>query len=219
MALEDLTGDKYIDALVSANPVGTTDSIATVDNHIRGIKNVLKKTFPNLTGPVTVTASELNESYKSIPAGTKATFAQAAAPSGWTQDTFPNDKMLRVVSTAGGTTGGAWGISGFVLAGSILTQDQLPSHSHTVTTSTDGSHTHTFPLFTAFDGFSTGFSMGFFMVFNSSATATNVTTQNGSHVHTYTTSNIGNGQAHGHTLTFDGAWRPSYLDTIICIRA
>ena len=215
MALEDLTGDKYIDALVSANPVGSSDSIATVDNHMRGIKNVLKKTFPNLTGPVTATASELNGSYKSIPSGTKATFAQAAAPSGWTQDTFPNDKMLRVVSTAGGTTGGAWGISGFVLANSILTHAQFPSHSHTVTTSTDCSHTHTFPIFTAV----AGSSIGFRMAFNSSATATNVTTQNGSHVHTYTTSNIGNGQAHGHTLTFDGAWPPSYLDIIVCIRA
>src|SRR4030067_2151006 len=141
MALEDLTGDKYIDALVSTNPVGTTDSIATVDNHIRGMKNVLKKTFPNLTGPVTATASELNESYKSIPSGTKATFAQAAAPSGWTQDTFPNDKMLRVVSTAGGTTGGAWGISGFFFCGFFFNPDALTFTSHTVTTSTDGSHT------------------------------------------------------------------------------
>ena len=132
MPLEDLTGDKYIDALVSDNPVGTTDTLSTVDEHLRGIKNVLKKTFPNLTGPVTATASELNGSYKSIPSGTKATFAQAAAPSGWTQDTFPNDKMLRVVSTAGGTTGGACGLFCFFFACSFFNQDQFSSPSPTV---------------------------------------------------------------------------------------
>lgn len=61
MALEDLTGDKYIDALDSANPVGTTDFVASVDDHMRGVKNVLKKTFPNLNGAVTASPAELNK--------------------------------------------------------------------------------------------------------------------------------------------------------------
>ena len=44
MALEDLTGSgKYIDDLVSTNPTAT-DNVAQGDDHIRGIKNVLKLT-------------------------------------------------------------------------------------------------------------------------------------------------------------------------------
>lgn len=40
-----------------------------------------------------------------FPAGTKVVFAQASAPTGWTQDST-NDRALRVVSSAGGGSGG-----------------------------------------------------------------------------------------------------------------
>ena len=60
MALEDLTGSgKYIDDLVSTNPTAT-DNVAQGDDHIRGIKNVLKLTLPNVTGAITPTHTELN---------------------------------------------------------------------------------------------------------------------------------------------------------------
>ncbi len=60
MATEDLTGTgKYIDDLVATNPAAT-DSVSDGDEHIRGVKNVLKNTFPNLTGAVTATHTELN---------------------------------------------------------------------------------------------------------------------------------------------------------------
>ena len=59
MALEDLTGTKYIDSLNAANPVAS-DDVAEGDDHIRGIKNVLKTTFPNLDGAVNATDTELN---------------------------------------------------------------------------------------------------------------------------------------------------------------
>lgn len=42
-----------------------------------------------------------------IPAGTVALFFQAAPPTGWTQIVTQNDKMLRIVSGAGGGTGGS----------------------------------------------------------------------------------------------------------------
>ncbi len=61
MALEDLTGNKYIDALDSANPVGATDFVSTADDHLRGLKNVLKKTFPNLNAEVSANPAELNK--------------------------------------------------------------------------------------------------------------------------------------------------------------
>jgi len=61
MGLEDLTGGaKYISDLVNTNPVGATDAVSAGDDHIRGIKNVILNTFPNITGAVTSTAAELN---------------------------------------------------------------------------------------------------------------------------------------------------------------
>jgi len=59
MALEDLTGTKYIDDLNSSNPAAG-DNVSEGDDHIRGIKNVLKVTFPSIDGAITATDTELN---------------------------------------------------------------------------------------------------------------------------------------------------------------
>lgn len=61
-----------------------------------------------------------------IPAGTVMPFFQAAAPVGWTQVVSQNDKVLRVVSTTGGGSGGT-----------IATSTTL-AHTHTV-----AAHHHT----------------------------------------------------------------------------
>ena len=50
---------QYIDDLVDTNPT-STDSVSEGDNHIRGIKTTLKNTFPNVTGAITPTETELN---------------------------------------------------------------------------------------------------------------------------------------------------------------
>ena len=57
MALESAT---HISDLVTTNPVGATDTKATLDDHIRLIKSVLKTDFANITGAVTPTHTELN---------------------------------------------------------------------------------------------------------------------------------------------------------------
>lgn len=60
MALENLVGsDKFITALVAGNPTGGDDK-REGDDHLRGIKNVLKNSFPNVNGAITLTAAELN---------------------------------------------------------------------------------------------------------------------------------------------------------------
>jgi len=59
MALEDLTGTKYIDDLVVTNPAAG-DDVSEGDDHIRGIKNVLKLTFPSIDGAINATDTELN---------------------------------------------------------------------------------------------------------------------------------------------------------------
>ena len=62
MALENGT---YVNSLVPANPA-STDGLAQADDHIRLIKSTLQNTFPNLTGPVTATQANLNNTV-SIP--------------------------------------------------------------------------------------------------------------------------------------------------------
>jgi len=59
MALEDLTGTKYLDDLNASNPAAG-DNVSEGDDHIRGIKNVLKLTFPNIDAAVNATPTELN---------------------------------------------------------------------------------------------------------------------------------------------------------------
>jgi len=107
MSLEDLTGStKYIDSLNEEWPAGI-DYPDAGDDHIRGIKNVLKNTFPNIGGPVTLTEDDLNAG--SVPVGSRMLFWQAAAPVGWSRVAgFTDTRCLRVVPTdaAGGTYGG-----------------------------------------------------------------------------------------------------------------
>jgi hypothetical protein len=57
VALESAT---YISDLVATNPVGATDTKATLDDHIRLVKSTVQATFPNITGAVTPTQTELN---------------------------------------------------------------------------------------------------------------------------------------------------------------
>jgi len=49
----------YIDSLNTSNP-GATDSVAQGDDHIRLLKSTIKNTFPNITGAMTSTHTELN---------------------------------------------------------------------------------------------------------------------------------------------------------------
>ena len=56
MALESTT---YIDGLVTTNPTGT-DPRSQGDDHIRLVKSTIRSTFPNVSGAMTATHTELN---------------------------------------------------------------------------------------------------------------------------------------------------------------
>lgn len=154
--------------------------------------------------------------------GTKMLFAQATAPTGWTQVATFNDQVVRAVSGAtGGSTGGSWTISGLTYGGvgnvtdsHAITTAELPAHSHGVTISDPG-HAHFAPADTGGGG--TGPSVaGFTGVagvpekLTSSAT-TGITASDGS---------VGSGTAHAHTIssqavTSGSAWRPAYVDCLV----
>lgn len=78
-----------------------------------------------------------------VPVGTKWAFYQAAAPSGYTQDTSLNDYALRIVSGAGAGTGGSVNFSTLFARtatdGYTLLIADIPSHSHTERVGSAGS--------------------------------------------------------------------------------
>ena len=80
--------------------------------------------------------------YDDAPNGTRMLFYQSSAPTGWNQITSVNDRVIRVVSGPGGSTGGSWSISGLNVLGHTLSVSEMPSHDHTGSTSTDGYHSH-----------------------------------------------------------------------------
>lgn len=81
----------------------------------------------------------------SFEAGTKLSFYQANAPTGWTKivDSALNDSILRIVNGSGGTTGGATAFSTFNAQTSVgattLAISQIPSHGHSYTAVEAGS--------------------------------------------------------------------------------
>jgi microcystin-dependent protein len=83
-----------------------------------------------------------------------------------------------------------------------LSEAQLPSHTHTGTTASDGAHTHTVP-----GSFQSEFTAGSGVAsYRSSGTTT--TSSGGAHTHTFTTAATGSGQAHSNMP-------PAFLTTFI----
>ena len=78
-------------------------------------------------------------STQAFPSGTKMSFYQTAAPTGWTKDTTAalNDAILRIVTGAAGVTGGSTAFSTWAAVTSTssytLATADIPSHSHTYT--------------------------------------------------------------------------------------
>jgi len=123
-----------IAGLVATWPL-SGDFVSEGDNHLNLIKSVLKKQFPGVNGQgfsAVINATETEINYltgaraniqaqidnlsgtdpgepgggSEFDPGTVMVFFQSSAPNGWTQVTSNNDAMLRVVSGAGGGSGG-----------------------------------------------------------------------------------------------------------------
>jgi len=143
-------------------------------------------------GGASLVAVPANKIYMhAFPTGTKMAFFQAAAPLGWTQDVANNDALLRVVSAAGGGTGGTGSIAtGVVMPvitdAHILTIAEIPSHTHGIISSIPGGD---FPAGNQ--------PAGACVAQNSLAT--------------------GGGGGHTHAITAAN-WLPKYIDMIICTK-
>lgn len=138
MALESAT---YISDLVITNPTGA-DSKSTSDDHHRLIKSTLKTTFPNVTGAVTVTQSQLNDvvnkapiasptftGVPSAPTATPATATTQLASTAFVQAAIAgvNAQAAAVVSVVAGTTQTAVAGSHYILTNVAATTVTLPA--------------------------------------------------------------------------------------------
>jgi hypothetical protein len=151
-----------------------------------------------------------------LDSGTKQPFAQAAAPTGWVQDTTDasDNRMLRVVKTAGGGTAGTH---------SPIVNSVVPAHTHGFTTGymnsmnihthgvTDPTHVHptgsaqvSAPSGAALAG--VGYGSG-----STGAASTGISINNVdlNHTHSGSTDN-------GSSST---NWTPRYIDMIICTKS
>lgn len=147
MPIENYT---YIGSL-DPNMPASSDGIIEADDHIRGIKKVLRQTFPNITGPITVTSQQLNSV---IPVGSIVDWygEASAVPAGWAiangsvvqrsdgtgSITTPN-LTNRIVVAAGdlyaqGATGGVNTVTGYTAPSG--------THIHGATAAVAGAHTH-----------------------------------------------------------------------------
>jgi hypothetical protein len=217
----------FINQLEASNPA-STDQLAQADEHLRLIKQVLKATFPNITGPVTADQDVLNTPMfelplgliniwfgiaESVPVGWAVCNGQTVARSDGGGDVTTPDLRDRVVMGAGSLlTYASIGGATTAAANTSLTGD----HTHTVS---GGSHTHVgesqshalTEAQTPAHKHTNGITHSSAVVFNRGTVAAVPTTPDRTDGNSGTgtvegyTSTVGSGQAHSHGLTINEA--------------
>jgi hypothetical protein len=227
MPLEDLTGNKFIPDLNENWPAGT-DYPDAGDDHIRGVKNVLKRQFPNI-GRVAVTATAAQLNSGGVPIGSVMIFYQTAPPTGWKRSTIDATRALRVVATAT-AGGGSGGLDDPVL------NDKVPSHAHAINLTSgamnaNAQHTHVASAsavgdhvhFVAWNGQRTDAAAnGGAASFNAIGGSVN---SGAAGAHGHTISVVSTNTDHSHNVVGDSQsnasaanWAPRYMDVIVCER-
>ena len=134
-----------------------------------------------------------------LPAGTTMLFVQTSAPTGWTKSTTHDNKALRIVSGAASSGGSvafttaftSQAVSGTV-GSTVLTTNQIPSHSHNTISD--------------ITGVSGGGSQVIYTIGNSGS-------------RTGFTQVAGGGLGHDHTFTGTAInLAVSYVDVVICVK-
>lgn len=221
MALDNAQYPSELDINAPAN----NEDVGEADDQIRTAKRVVNQGFPNVAGAVSATDVELSyvtgvtssiqtQLDNILETGTKVIFPQAAAPSGWTLDATHNDKALRIVSGAGGGSGGSSAFS--TEFNGSTTSTLAGDHTHTITVA---SHALTI---TEMPTHSHG---GLNVITNSASTGVSLASPGGNPVAAITPEGSGGGHGHpgsgatgvsghSHSVAFD----VTYVDSIICTR-
>ncbi|WP_422023372.1 hypothetical protein [Pyruvatibacter mobilis] len=207
-----LESASYINGLQATNP-DSLDGIGQGDDHIRLIKQVLLATFPNLSAPVTATASDLNNTsfvgevrmFVGDPATLPANWKVADGTNGTIN---LQDKFL---IGAGGTyalneTGGA--------AQATASTDTKGAHAHGGTTAQHALTPNQIPVHHHFVA-NTSYAEGALNSGNTLNMGNNVGARadheeyglqgGGAAASVGRSSNVGGGGGHGHGITSDGA--------------
>lgn len=217
---------QYIHQLNPANPSGA-DPLKQGDDHIRLLKAAIQATFPNLTGPMTLTQSTLNAiASQFVPAGTICLFAGTTAPSGWgicngstyqrasgTGEIVSPDLRGRVPVGASPDRAllSTWGQST-----RTVTTEVGGAHSHTASTGSAGSHTHAVTASAASSPSGASVSTTTRSVDaggSASGIVTGVSLSDPGHTHAITGSTEASG-AHTHPVTVDGAAGHTHTATV-----
>ncbi len=137
-----------------------------------------------------------------VPVGTVMCFFQASAPTGWTQVTTHDDKVLRVVDGVGGGDAGSWTISGLT---NSSTAADLAAHIHKMIADQVGGVF--FGPGNAEDNLVKERTAGGDTEYRLEGSSVSATLGN--------TAPAGAGGGHTHTVSSSGTWRPAYIDVII----
>ena len=190
--------------VLSTSPTLVTPNLGTpttlVGTNITG-------TAASLTVGNATTASNLNGTWAQMPAGTVTNFFQASAPTGWTQNTSYSNHMMRIVSGAGGGSGGTM---------SPILNNVVPSHTHGFSTGGasanhvhyDAGHSHSFNIYNAgVYGSGPGANVARWGINSSTDTGyASIGYMSNDHSHSGSTDN-GSSQTN---------WTPQYIDNILC---
>ena len=208
-----------ISSFITSNPT-SSDPVNQGDDHLRLIKSVLKAQFPGAAGngfatAITATEAEINALHGLtnfyFASGTRMPFAQASAPTGWTQDITDNanNRMLRIVNTAGNGVGGS--------DSPIVNSTTMVAHTHTFTGSALAAHSHSDAghQHTMDNRGNPAVGYGSYYAGSNSANqqgATGTTTVGYANI-----SSVSAGTPVGSNSTTTGvSWTPRYIDMIIC---
>ena len=102
---------------------GSGSTVLSASPALTGTPTAPTATAGTNTTQLATTAFATAAVASAFPTGTRLVFAQAAPPTGWTQDTSDaaNNRMMRVVNSTGGGTGGS---------ASPILNNVVPSHTH-----------------------------------------------------------------------------------------
>lgn len=211
----------------SSNSIATTAFVTNTFANKANVSGNPLQLFEVASAVTNTQAVNLGQLLSAIPTGVIQEYAGATAPPGWLlcdgsevgRNTYPT--LWNLIGTAYGAGNGSTtfnlpdrrgkfglGASGsyplgstggsMTSGGTSLSVDQIPSHSHTGTTSTAGDHSHSvFGTLSGGPGLGSGGTSSF--------PQTSSTSVNGSHTHSFTTDSTGSGATHNHTVT------PPYL--------
>jgi hypothetical protein len=245
-----ITGQVDINAVAVLNVTPTAGNRGNLIPNTLWVDNgYVSKTGDTMTGPLYLNAAggesftpPVNDSTTKLcttafvkraidnaafPAGTRIVFSQSSAPPGWVQDTSDtaNNRMLRVITTFGGATGGINSpiINNFVSehTHTFTSGNESVNHNHTGQTSPSGTHAHVYTwAIPEKPGIGDGYAVnGNTINETHRAYHTDATQQEGNHAHTFTSSGVSAQHTHSGTTAVNAGsfdWQPRYNNVIIC---